>query len=181
MIRKANAFNFAAIIEVAALFFGIFICMQAPLQILNVEGKNIVEMAKKQTGAEEPMLFFWATGSLSSVLDNAPTYLVFLETARSLSPNSEEEMRKDPHFAELHEKGLMVPVGTGYIEFHLLVAISLGAVFMGAMTYIGNGPNFMVKAIAEQSGVKMPSFFGYMVYSCFILLPILIVMTMLFL
>ena len=77
--------------------------------------------------------------------------------------------------------GEMVPVGKGFIEFHLLVAISLGAVFMGAMTYIGNGPNFMVKAIAEQDGVKMPSFFGYMVYSFLILLPLLVAITFLFL
>ena len=182
-IRKSNAFSFAAITEVAALFFGIFICMQAPLQILNYEGKNVVEVAKENTGAEEPMLFFWSTGSLSSVLDNAPTYVVFFETGKSLSPNSVEDFEK-PEFAKyqkLHEEGKMVPVGKGFIEFHLLAAISLGAVFMGAMTYIGNGPNFMVKAIAEESGVKMPSFFGYMVYSCFILLPILILMTMLFL
>ena len=180
-IRKANAFNFVAITEVAALFFGIFICMQAPLQILNVEGKNIVEIAKQKTGAEEPTLFFWATGALSSVLDNAPTYVVFFETAKSLSPNSEEELRADTRFSELHGQGKMVPVGKGFIVFQLLVAISLGAVFMGAMTYIGNGPNFMVKAIAEQSGVQMPSFFGYMAYSCIILLPIFTAMTIIFL
>ncbi len=180
-IREANSFNFAAIIEVAALFFGIFICMQAPLQILNVEGKNVVAQAKAKLHAEEPILFFWATGSLSSVLDNAPTYVVFFETAKSLSPNSEEELKKDPHFVELYDKGQMVPVGTGFIEFHLLAAVSLGAVFMGAMTYIGNGPNFMVKAIAEQSGVKMPSFFGYMVYSFVLLLPLFCLMVLLFL
>jgi len=166
---------------VAVLFFGIFLCMQAPLQILDVQGQNIVKIAREKTGAQEPVLFFWATGSLSSVLDNAPTYVVFFETARSISPNSEEELQNDLHFSELYEQGLMVPVGQGYIEFHLLVAISLGAVFMGAMTYIGNGPNFMVKAVAEQSGVKMPGFFGYMAYSCVILLPLLIVMTVLFL
>ncbi len=180
-IREANSFNFAAIIEVAALFFGIFICMQAPLQILNVEGKNVVAQAKEKLKLEEPVLFFWATGALSSVLDNAPTYVVFFETAKSLSPNSTEELKADPHFAELHKKGQMVPVGTGFVEFHLLAAVSLGAVFMGAMTYIGNGPNFMVKAIAEQSGVKMPSFFGYMVYSFVFLLPLFIAMVFLFL
>jgi len=182
-IREANAFNFAAIIEVAALFFGIFICMQAPLQILNVEGKNIVAAAKEKIGAKEPVLFFWATGSLSSVLDNAPTYVVFFETAKSLSPNSEADFEKKEFagFKKLREEGKMVPVGTGFIEFHLLAAISLGAVFMGAMTYIGNGPNFMVKAIAEQSGVKMPSFFGYMGYSFALLLPLFILMVWLFL
>jgi Na+/H+ antiporter NhaD/arsenite permease-like protein len=180
-IREANAFNFTAIVEVAALFFGIFICMQAPLQILNVEGKNIVHVAKEKIGAEEPVLFFWSTGSLSSVLDNAPTYVVFFETAKSLSPNSEAEIKADPEFSKLQEEGKLVKVGSGFIEFHLLAAVALGAVFMGAMTYIGNGPNFMVKAIAEQSGVKMPSFFGYMLYSCIFLLPLFFVMTLLFL
>ena len=194
-IRKANDFNFTAIAEVAALFFGIFICMQAPLQILNYEGAKIVAVAKEKTGLEKPILFFWATGSLSSVLDNAPTYVVFFETAKSLSPDCEETLENDPHYIkegehwyEYHDEGTkvgrMVPIdrgNKGYVEFHLLVAISLGAVFMGAMTYIGNGPNFMVKAIAEQSGVKMPSFFGYIAYSCLILLPLFFVMTLLFL
>ena len=164
-IRLANAFNFVAITEVAALFFGIFLCMQAPLQILNVEGKNIVAFAEAKTGLEKPKLFFWSTGALSSVLDNAPTYVVFFETAKSLP----------------QEGGSLVPVGKESIEYHLLAAVALGAVFMGAMTYIGNGPNFMVKAIAEQSGVKMPSFFGYMVYSCLLLLPLFFAMTLLFL
>ncbi len=182
MIRKANSFNFLAIGEVAALFFGIFICMQVPLQILNFEGKNLVATVQEKTGADEKQLFFWATGSLSSVLDNAPTYVVFMETAKSLSPNTVEELKKDPQWGPEYEKGNMIAVGnTGFIDHFLLVAVALGAVFMGAMTYIGNGPNFMVKAIAEQSGVKMPSFFGYMVYSCLILLPILIVMTLIFL
>jgi len=154
-VRRANNFNYHAILEVAALFFGIFICMQAPLQILNVKGPAL--------GLGHPMQYFWATGTLSSVLDNAPTYVVFFETAKSYSA----------------EFGLPEPVA-GVAE-HLLVAISLGAVFMGAMTYIGNGPNFMVKAIAEKSGVRMPSFFGYMVYSLLILLPLFIVTTLIFL
>jgi Na+/H+ antiporter NhaD/arsenite permease-like protein len=181
-VRKENVFNFLAIGEVAALFFGIFICMQAPLQILNDEGKNIVAHAEKQTGIEKTKLFFWATGALSSVLDNAPTYVVFFETAKSLSPNSAEELQNDSEWKEKYDNGKLVPVGNnGFIDFHLLVAVALGAVFMGSMTYIGNGPNFMVKAIAEQSGIKMPSFFGYMVYSFLILLPLLIVMTLIFL
>lgn len=169
-VRKGNNFTFAAIIEVAALFFGIFICMQAPLQILNVEGKNI--------GLTNSHQFFWATGALSSVLDNAPTYVVFFETARTLSPDKEE----DYNTPELQERRKsVIPVNGGFIDHHLLAAISLGAVFMGAMTYIGNGPNFMVKAVAEQSGVKMPSFFGYMIYSCCLLLPLFYLMTMIFL
>ena len=159
-VRRANNFNYHAIVEVAALFFGIFICMQAPLQILNARGSEL--------GLTTPMHFFWATGSLSSVLDNAPTYVVFFETARALTAGT-------PALAN----GTVIPSGTGVAE-SLLIAISLGAVFMGAMTYIGNGPNFMVKAIAEKSGIKMPSFFGYMLYSFLILLPVLILTMLIF-
>jgi Na+/H+ antiporter NhaD/arsenite permease-like protein len=144
-VREANQFNYHAIVEVAALFSGIFITMQPALQILGVSGDKL--------GIESPAQFFWATGGLSSVLDNAPTYLVFFKTAQAM-PVSE---------------GATAVAG---VEEMILVGISLGAVFMGAMTYIGNGPNFMVRAIAEQSGVKMPSFFGYMVYSCLFLLPL---------
>ena len=152
LIRKENNFNYHAIIEVAALFFGIFICMQPALQILGVYGPNL--------GIDTPLKFFWATGGLSSVLDNAPTYVVFFKTAQTLPPSD----------------GTMI---AGVAE-SLLIAISLGAVFMGAMTYIGNGPNFMVKAIAEKSNVRMPSFFGYMLYSCAVLLPVLALTTWLF-
>jgi Na+/H+ antiporter NhaD/arsenite permease-like protein len=181
-IRKENAFNFLAIGEVAALFFGIFICMQAPLQILNVEGKEIVERAEKATPLNKEKLFFWSTGALSSVLDNAPTYVVFFETAKGLSPKNDKEKEE----WKVEEKRDYQPVllaggKKGEIDHKLLVAIALGAVFMGAMTYIGNGPNFLVKTIAEQDGVKMPSFFGYMVYSCLLLLPMLVIMTILFL
>lgn len=144
--REANSFTYHAIVEVAALFSGIFICMQPALQILNEQGPSL--------GISSPMAFFWITGGLSSVLDNAPTYVVFFETAKTL-PLIEGD----------------APVA-GVSEARL-VAISLGAVFLGAMTYIGNGPNFMVRAIAETSGVKMPSFFGYMLYSVCLLLPIL--------
>lgn len=153
-VRRANHFNYAAIIEVAALFFGIFIAMQPPLQILHVRGPSL--------GLHAPAHFFWATGILSSVLDNAPTYVVYFETARTLGGTH------------------LVPPGNG-VDAALLAGVSLGAVFMGSMTYIGNGPNFMVKAIAEKSGIRMPSFFGYMVYSCLILLPLFAVVTWLFL
>lgn len=154
-VRHANRFNYGAITEVAVLFFGIFICMQPALQILGVEGPNL--------GLTEPWQYFWASGSLSSVLDNAPTYVVFFETAKSLT-----------------EKAGFSPAVAGVGE-HLLIALSLGSVFMGANTYIGNGPNFMVKAIAEKSGVKMPSFFGYLLYSGFILIPLFVLVTFLFL
>ncbi len=161
-IRRANKFNYHAIIEVAALFIGIFICMQPALEILNVQGKEL--------GLNEPWQLFWATGSLSSVLDNAPTYKVFFATAAT---GFEGE-----HFAKLVSQTGETAVRAA----SLLVGISLGAVFMGSMTYIGNGPNFMVKAIAEQSGIKMPSFFGYVFrYSLPILVPVFILATLLFL
>jgi Na+/H+ antiporter NhaD/arsenite permease-like protein len=149
-VRRENSFNYGAIVEVAALFVGIFICMQPALQILDVRGADL--------HVDTPAKYFWATGSLSSVLDNAPTYLVFFEIAK-ISP---EKLAGD---------GAMT---------QLLAAISLGAVFMGANTYIGNGPNFMVKTIAEKSGVKMPSFFGYMVYSFGVLIPLFVVVTFVF-
>ena len=117
-------------------------------------------------GIDTPVKFFWATGVLSSFLDNAPTYVVFFETAGAMSHGA--------------GPGILDLVGGGHISTSLLVPISLGAVFMGANTYIGNGPNFMVKAIADERGVKMPSFFGYMLYSCVILIPIFIVVTFIF-
>jgi Na+/H+ antiporter NhaD/arsenite permease-like protein len=154
-IYRLNQFNYHAILEVAALFIGIFICMQAPIEILNQKGSEL--------GLSKPWHFFWATGGLSAFLDNAPTYVVFFETAKTLPPGA------DP-----------VTVAGGAIGNSLLVAISLGAVFMGALTYIGNGPNFMVKSIAEQMGVRMPSFFGYMAYSFAILVPLFVVVMLIF-
>lgn len=154
-VRLRNAFNYHAIVEVAALFVGIFICMQPALQILGVYGGEIGNWVGAPGGLLSPMHYFWITGSLSSVLDNAPTYLVFFKTAEAAPP-----------------PGATLVPGTG-VDEATLIAISLGAVFMGAMTYIGNGPNFMVRAIAEKSGVKMPSFFGYVAYSCIFLLPVL--------
>ncbi len=153
--RAMNKFNYHAIIEVAVLFIGIFITMQPALQILSVRGSSM--------GLSEPWHFFWAAGGLSSVLDNAPTYVVFFTGAQSVT-------------AKL---GLSAPIAG--VSAPLLAAISLGAVFMGANTYIGNGPNFMVKAIAEKSGVKMPGFFGYMLYSAVLLIPLFILTTFLFL
>ena len=178
-IRAENEFNFSAIIEVAALFFGIFICMQAPLQILNEKGKEITESVHSvgsKIGLNEAQEFFWMSGSLSSVLDNAPTYVVFFETAKSAD---EAQAAENEEFKASLEKDAAV---SGVpISLALLMAISLGSVMMGAMTYIGNGPNFMVKSIAEQSGIKMPSFFGYIGYTICILFPILLVMTLIFL
>ncbi|MFZ9881609.1 MAG: sodium:proton antiporter, partial [Phycisphaerales bacterium] len=149
-VRRANHFEFGAIIEVAAIFIGIFITMQTPLEVLTASGPKL--------GIESPIAFYWVTGALSSFLDNAPTYVVFFEIAKTL-PMAEGEA--------------YVQLANSVIREDLLTAISLGAVFMGANTYIGNGPNFMVKAIAESDGVKMPSFFGYMLWSVGILVPLL--------
>ncbi len=159
-IREANKFNFTPIGEVACLFIGIFITMQAPIEILNAKGPEL--------GLTTPAQFFWASGILSSFLDNAPTYVVYFQTAGTLPwPNPNEMMSG-------------VQTATGSIPIPLLTAVSLGSVFMGANTYIGNGPNFMVKSIAESAGVKMPSFFGYMLYSVGILIPIFILVTFIF-
>jgi Na+/H+ antiporter NhaD/arsenite permease-like protein len=163
-VREYNQFNYHAILEVAALFVGIFITMQVPIAFLNARGAEL--------GVNAPWEFFWATGSLSSFLDNAPTYVVFFETAKVLPI--------DPSLATVN-----LVIGAkhvGEIAASLLVAISLGAVFLGSMTYIGNGPNFMVKSIAEQSGLRMPSFFGYLFkYSIPIPVPVFILITLLFL
>jgi Na+/H+ antiporter NhaD/arsenite permease-like protein len=158
-LRQENRFTYVPIIEVACLFLGIFITMQPPIELLRVTGPALASH-----GLSSPAVFFWATGLLSSLLDNAPTYVVFFETAVALNPTRE---------------GLLLPNGTA-INPHLLLAISCGAVFMGAMSYIGNGPNFMVKSIAEEAGIRMPSFFGYMAYSGAVLLPLFVVLTMLF-
>ncbi len=157
--RQLNQFNFVPIVEVAVLFFGIFICMQPALEILSARGA--------QLALDTPTKFFWATGTLSSFLDNAPTYLVFFEAANSLTHSP--------------GPGILALQGGRFIREDLLSAISLGAVFMGAMTYIGNGPNFMVKSIAESFGVRMPTFFGYLFYSCAILLPLLLIIEFMFL
>ena len=149
--REENEFNLGPIIEVAALFIGIFITMIPALILLRIHGPEL--------GLDSAVTYFFATGLFSSFLDNAPTYLVFLATAQG-----------DMTIAQfIADKAI------------LLVAISLGAVFMGANTYIGNAPNFMVKSIAEQSGIKMPTFGGYMVYSFGILMPVFIVVALLFL
>ena len=149
-IHTENGFTFRPITEVAILFAGIFMSMMPALIILEARGAH--------TGLDQPWHFFWAAGALSSFLDNAPTYLTFLSAAQ----------------------GLHLPPEVGGIPAKLLAALSAGAVFMGANSYIGNGPNFMVKSIAEEQGVKMPSFFGYMAYSCAVLLPTFLIVTVLF-
>lgn len=158
-IHEKNRFGFGPINEVAILFAGIFVTMTPALLILNAHGKSL--------GLSQPWHFFWAAGSLSSFLDNAPTYMTFAATAAGLF----DILPEGRYLAEFLQKE-----GTA----DLLAAISCGSVFMGANTYIGNGPNFMVKAIAEENGVKMPSFFGYMAYAGCILIPIFVVVTLVF-
>ncbi len=149
-LHRTNRFSFHPILEVAALFSGIFVTMLPALHILQARGAEL--------GVREPWQFFWATGALSSFLDNAPTYLTFLALAR----------------------GLHLPADVVGVPNALLAAVSLGAVFMGANTYIGNGPNFMVRSIAEERGVRMPSFGGYMLYSGGVLIPVFVIVTWVF-
>lgn len=163
IIREKNRFGFGPIIEVAVLFAGIFATMIPALAILNVQGKSL--------GIDTPAQFFWASGILSSFLDNAPTYLTFAVTACGIHGVDAGDGR---YLAEF----LNLPAAHGAAQ--ILAAISCGAVFMGANTYIGNGPNFMVKAIAEENNVRMPGFFGYMIYSGAILIPIFVVVTLIF-
>ena len=149
-LRQANAFTWNAIIEVAILFAGIFVTMIPALAWLGQHGPEL--------GITKPWQYFWLSGGLSSFLDNAPTYLTFATLAAG------------PHdFAWLMDHKPL-----------LLAAVSTGSVFMGANSYIGNGPNFMVKAIADEAGVKTPSFFGYMMYSGLILIPVFLLVTLLF-
>jgi Na+/H+ antiporter NhaD/arsenite permease-like protein len=149
-VREANRFTFHALAEVAALFIGVFITMLPALDILYARGPSL--------GLRAPWQFFWVTGLLSSFLDNAPTYLTFLVVGQSLHlPNQ--------------------VVG---VTHEVLAAVSVGAAFMGANTYIGNSPNFMVRAIAEERGVAMPSFGGYMLYSGAVLLPVFALVTAIF-
>jgi Na+/H+ antiporter NhaD/arsenite permease-like protein len=155
-IRAANTFTWGPIAEVAILFLGIFITMVPALVLLGHHGKKL--------GITEPWEFFWLTGFLSGFLDNAPTYLTFA----TIATGSEDFQL----LVENNVAGLAGP--------DVLRAISCGAVFMGALTYIGNGPNFMVKAIAVEKGYATPSFFGYLAYSCVVLLPILVLLTFLF-
>jgi Na+/H+ antiporter NhaD/arsenite permease-like protein len=158
--RRENAFGFAPIVEVAVLFAGIFVTMAPALLLLNQHAASF--------GVDEPWQFFWASGLLSSFLDNAPTYLTFAATACGLEG------------VGLEGRYLAAYLAQGGRAVEILAAISCGAVFMGANTYIGNGPNFMVKAIAEENGVPMPSFFGYMAYSGAVLIPIFVVVTVAF-
>lgn len=158
--RAGNEFNWEPILEVAKLFAGIFITIGPVIAMLKagVDGPfaGIVHLVNDGAGQPNNVMYFWATGVLSSFLDNAPTYLVFFNTAGG-------------------DARMLMSEGAS-----TLGAISAAAVFMGANTYIGNAPNLMVKAIAESRGLQMPSFFGYMLWSVCILLPIFVLMTFVF-
>jgi Na+/H+ antiporter NhaD/arsenite permease-like protein len=156
--RKLNEFTLAPIVEVAVLFAGIFGAMIPCLLILKARGA--------ETGITEAWQFFWASGGLSSFLDNAPTYLTFVSLGQGVT-------------AALGLPADVVMQG-GAIAAKYLTAVSVGAVCMGANTYIGNAPNFMVKCISEEWKVKVPTFFGYMVWSGCILLPLFLLNTVLF-
>ncbi len=162
-IRKGNDFSWYPIKEVAVLFAGIFACMVPTLYLLKIYGPEL--------GVVKEWQFFWITGGLSSLLDNAPTYLVFMEIDKSLLCSM--NICSGLSSYEIVNK-FIIP------QFSYLAAISCGAVFMGANSYIGNAPNFMVKSIAEERGIKMPSFFGYMIYSLLILVPIFLLITFIF-
>jgi Na+/H+ antiporter NhaD/arsenite permease-like protein len=158
-VHNANDFSFGPIKEVAWLFAGIFATMVPALEYLESNSASL--------GVDTPMKFYWFTGVLSSVLDNAPTYLTFLAAALG---NAGLSLNEPSHMVQF--------LAT---ESHHLIAISLGAVFFGAMTYIGNGPNFMVKAIAEHAKVRVPNFLEYIIkYSLPILLPFLALVGLLF-
>jgi Na+/H+ antiporter NhaD/arsenite permease-like protein len=151
-VLKANEFDFEPIKEVAFLFVGIFATMIPALQLISYEAKIL---GKELT----PGIFYWSTGMLSAFLDNAPTYLNFLSAEMGKFDMNMNDKLQGLKFEREH------PI--------YLAAISVAAVFFGAMTYIGNGPNFMVKSISERAGISMPSFFVYFIkYACTILLPI---------
>jgi Na+/H+ antiporter NhaD/arsenite permease-like protein len=158
--RERNGFSWEPILEVAKLFAGIFVCI-VPVMVALEAGKDgpfaaFLAFMTTADGMPKNVAYFWLTGGLSALLDNAPTYLVFFELAGGDAAKLMGEM-----------------AGT-------LAAISMGAVYMGALTYIGNAPNFMIYAIATERGVKMPSFFGYIVWSATILLPVFLVLTFAF-
>lgn len=158
--RAANHFTWDPIMEVGKLFFGIFICIVPVLEMLRAghtgSFASVVALVTDSHGEFNNTVFFWLTGVLSAFLDNAPTYLAFFNLAGG------------------------DPVELMTVHSHTLMAISLGSVFMGAMTYIGNAPNFMTVAICNERGIKMPSFFGYMVWSVLILVPTFLLMDLLF-
>lgn len=159
-VREANQFTWDPILEVGKLFFGIFVCMVPVLKMLAASDQGafapLVALVSNPDGSFNNTVYFWLTGMMSAFLDNAPTYLAYFSLAGG------------------------DPVELMTTHSHTLMAISLGSVFMGAVTYIGNAPNFMTVAICNERGVKMPTFFGYMAWSVGILVPVFLVMDLVF-
>lgn len=159
-VREANQFTWEPILEVAKLFFGIFACIVPVLEMLRAGHAGafapLVALVSNADGTFNNHMFFWLTGTLSAFLDNAPTYLAFFNLAGGDA------------YTLMHT------------DSHTLMAISMGSVFMGAVTYIGNAPNFMTVAIVQERGIKMPTFFGYMLWSVGILVPSFYLMNMFF-
>jgi Na+/H+ antiporter NhaD/arsenite permease-like protein len=155
--RDINGFSWEPIREVAYLFAGIFLCLIPVLAALSAGKKGslawLLDLVTRADGSPNDVAYFWLAGTLSAFLDNAPTYLVFFNLAGGDAGR------------------LMGELAT------TLAAISMGSVYMGALTYIGNAPNFMIYAIATERGVKMPSFFGFMVWSCAVLIPVFVLLT----
>ena len=160
--RKGNSFTWGPIVEVAVVFAGIFATMIPALALLEAHGSGI--------GLTQPWQYFWGTGWLSAFLDNAPTYLSFTSIAQGQAGVAT--------VGGLTASGL-IP-GAGFSPAMLLTAISCGAVMMGALTYVGNAPNFAVRGIAQEAGIKMPSFFGFMKYSLAVLVPVFAIVTVVF-
>ena len=172
-LRQTNGFTWFPIEEVGKLFAGIFITIIPALKILQAGADGA--LSSLVAVVEQPVHYFWITGGLSSFLDNAPTYLTFFNTALGKLHMNEDML------PEILASGFDLSKDPKYQTFvDYLTAISCGAVFMGANTYIGNAPNFMVKAIAESQDIRMPSFFGYMLWSGLILVPLFLIVTVLF-
>ena len=166
-IRDENGYTWFPILEVAKLFAGIFITIIPAIIILKTGTKGklnfLIEMLNTSDGQPINTMYFWLTGLLSSILDNAPTYLVFF------------------NIAGINDSNIPISNYLMHVIPDTLFAISMGAVFMGALTYIGNAPNFMVKSIAEENNISMPSFFGYILWSFIILIPVFIIINIIFL
>ena len=162
-VHAINRFSWGPVIEVAAVFVGVFVTMIPAMSFLSEQGTSL--------GITKPWQFFWASGALSSVLDNAPTYLTFASLATGVASAAGGAVLSPDNLGALAAH----PVGQ-----QLLTAVSCGAVLMGAVTYMGNGPNFMVKAIAEQHRVRTPSFLGYALWSFAILIPLFAIVSHVF-
>ncbi len=160
-LRQVNEFDWTALREVALLFLGLFLTLAPVMAMLQAKEAGpfapALALLNDESGQPRAIAYFWITGLLSSVLDNAPTYLVFFEAAGGDAAQLQGKLAR------------------------VLISLSAGAVFMGGLTYIGNAPNFMVRSIAEARGVPMPSFFAYLGWSCVFLLPAFVLLSLLFL